>query len=126
MSAQPSVFNKKQREALIDPLFNNNPIALQVLGICSALAVTTQMNTALVMCVALTAVLIGSNIAVSLIRNYIPSSIRIVVQLTIIASLVIVTDQVLKAYLFDVSKQLSVFVGLIITNCIVASIINTT
>lgn len=119
MSAQPSVFNKKQREALIDPLFNNNPIALQVLGICSALAVTTQMNTALVMCVALTAVLIGSNIAVSLIRNYIPSSIRIVVQLTIIASLVIVTDQVLKAYLFDVSKQLSVFVGLIITNCIV-------
>ncbi len=119
MSAQPSVFNKKQREALIDPLFNNNPIALQVLGICSALAVTTQMNTALVMCVALTAVLIGSNIAVSLIRNYIPSSIRIVVQLTIIASLVIVTDQVLKAFLFDVSKQLSVFVGLIITNCIV-------
>ena len=119
MSALPSVFNKKQREALIDPLFNNNPIALQVLGICSALAVTTQMNTALVMCVALTAVLIGSNIAVSLIRNYIPSSIRTVVQLTIIASLVIVTDQVLKAYLFDVSKQLSVFVGLIITNCIV-------
>lgn len=119
MSAQPSVFNKKQREALIDPLFNNNPIALQVLGICSALAVTTQMSTALVMCAALTAVLIGSNVAISLIRDKIPSSIRIVVQLTIIASLVIVTDQVLKAFLFDVSKQLSVFVGLIITNCIV-------
>ena len=120
MSAPRSgVLNKQQREALIDPLFNNNPIALQVLGICSALAVTTKMETALVMSAALTAVLIGSNVSVSLIRNYIPSSIRIVVQLTIIASLVIVTDQVLKAFLFDVSKQLSVFVGLIITNCIV-------
>ena len=113
------VFNKKQREALIDPLFNNNPIALQVLGICSALAVTTKMETALVMSAALTFVLLGSNISVSVIRNYIPSSIRIVVQLTIIASLVILVDQVLKAFLFDVSKQLSVFVGLIITNCIV-------
>ena len=120
MSAPRSgVLNKQQREALIDPLFNNNPIALQVLGICSALAVTTKMETALVMSAALTAVLIGSNVSVSLIRNYIPSSIRIVVQLTIIASLVIVTGQVLKAFLFDVSKQLSVFVGLIITNCIV-------
>lgn len=119
MSAQPSVFNKKQREALIDPLFNNNPIALQVLGICSALAVTTKLETALVMCVALTAVLVGSNVIVSFLRNSIPNSIRIVVQLTIIASLVIVTDQVLKAVAFDVSKQLSVFVGLIITNCIV-------
>ena len=119
MSAPRTVFSKKQREALIDPLFNNNPVALQVLGICSALAVTTKMEAALVMCVALTVVLIGSNVAVSLIRDKIPSSIRIVVQLTIIASLVIVTDQVLKAFLFDVSKQLSVFVGLIITNCIV-------
>ncbi|MFT4976391.1 MAG: Na+-transporting NADH:ubiquinone oxidoreductase subunit D [Myxococcota bacterium] len=109
----------KPSEVLIDPLFNNNPIALQVLGICSALAVTTKMSTALVMCVALTAVLTLSNLSISTIRNYIPPSIRIIVQLTIIASLVIITDQVLKAYLFDISKQLSVFVGLIITNCIV-------
>ena len=109
----------KSNEVLLDPLFNNNPIALQVLGICSALAVTTQLKTALVMSIALTVVLACSNVAVSLIRNYIPSSIRIIVQLTIIASLVIITDQVLKAYIYDVSKQLSVFVGLIITNCIV-------
>jgi len=107
------------REVLLDPLFNNNPIALQVLGICSALAVTTKMDTALVMCIALTAVLTLSNLSISLIRNYIPPSIRIIVQLTIIASLVIITDQFLKAFLFDISKQLSVFVGLIITNCIV-------
>jgi Na+-transporting NADH:ubiquinone oxidoreductase subunit D len=119
MSAPRSILGKKEREALIDPLFNDNPIALQVLGICSALAVTTKVETALVMSVALTVVLVGSNVTVSLIRDKIPNSIRIVVQLTIIASLVIVTDQVLKAYLFDVSKQLSVFVGLIITNCIV-------
>ncbi len=109
----------KSKEVLLDPLFNNNPIALQVLGICSALAVTTKLETALVMSAALTVVTIGSNCAVSLIRNGIPSSIRIIVQLTIIASLVIITDQVLKAYVYDVSKQLSVFVGLIITNCIV-------
>ena len=107
------------REALIDPLFNNNPIALQVLGICSALAVTTKMDTSLVMSVAVICVLILSNVAVSLLRNGIPTNIRIIVQLTIIASLVIVTDQILKAYLFDISKQLSVFVGLIITNCII-------
>ena len=107
------------KEVLLDPLFNNNPIALQVLGICSALAVTTKMETAFVMSLALTAVLAGSNVAVSLIRDRIPSSIRIIVQLTIIASLVIITDQILKAYLYDISKQLSVFVGLIITNCIV-------
>ena len=111
--------SKKQREVLVDPLFNNNPIALQVLGVCSALAVTTKMETSLVMSAALTFVLVGSNVSVSVIRDYIPSSIRIVVQLTIIASLVIVVDQVLKAFLFDISKQLSVFVGLIITNCIV-------
>jgi len=109
----------KEREALIDPLFNNNPIALQVLGICSALAVTTKLETAFVMSLAVIAVTTLSNTAVSVIRNYIPGSIRIIVQLTIIASLVIVTDQVLKAFVFDVSKQLSVFVGLIITNCIV-------
>jgi len=107
------------REALIDPLFNNNPIALQVLGICSALAVTTQMKTALVMCAAVVGVTAFSNLSISLIRKQIPSSIRIIVQLTIIASLVIVTDQVLKAFVYDISKQLSVFVGLIITNCIV-------
>jgi len=108
-----------EREALIDPLFNNNPISLQVLGLCSALAVTTNMKTAFVMSVAVIAVLTLSNTAISAIRNYIPSSIRIIVQLTIIASLVIVTDQVLKAYVFDISKQLTVFVGLIITNCII-------
>ncbi len=107
------------RDALLDPLFNNNPIALQVLGICSALAVTTKLETSLVMSLAVIAVLLGSNVAVSLIRNQVPASIRIIVQLTIIASLVIVTDQVLKAFVFDISKQLSVFVGLIITNCII-------
>ncbi len=111
--------SQNNKEVLLDPLFNNNPIALQVLGICSALAVTTKMETALVMSIALTAVLTCSNVAVSFIRQYIPASIRIIVQLTIIASLVIVTDQILKAFLFDISKQLSVFVGLIITNCIV-------
>ncbi len=107
------------REALIDPLFNNNPISLQVLGICSALAVTTQMSAALVMSAAVVAVTVGSNVAVSAIRNRVPASIRIIVQLTIIASLVIVTDQILKAYVFDISKRLAVFVGLIITNCII-------
>jgi len=109
----------KTREVLLDPLVNNNPIALQVLGICSALAVTTQLKTAVVMALAVTTVTAFSNLAVSAIRNYIPSSIRIIVQLVIIASLVIVTDQILKAYLFDISRKLSVFVGLIITNCIV-------
>ena len=109
----------KNKEVLLDPLFNDNPIALQVLGICSALAVTTKMETALVMSAAVIVVLIFSNLAVSLIRNYIPPSIRIIVQLTIIASLVIITDQVLKAFVYETSKQLSVFVGLIITNCIV-------
>jgi Na+-transporting NADH:ubiquinone oxidoreductase subunit D len=111
--------DKKTKGLLIDPLFNNNPIALQVLGICSALAVTTKLETALVMSIGLTVVTAFSNLAISLIRNYIPNSIRIIVQLTVIASLVIVTDQFLKAYVFEVSKQLSVFVGLIITNCIV-------
>ena len=109
----------KEREVVLDPLFNNNPIGLQVLGICSALAVTTKRETALVMTLAVIFVLVCSNVAVSAIRTHIPSSIRIIVQLTIIASLVIVTDQVLKAFVYDISKQLSVFVGLIITNCII-------
>lgn len=107
------------RTVLIDPIFRNNPIALQILGVCSALAVTTSLKVTLVMCLALTAVTAFSNLFISLIRNQIPSSIRIIVQMTIIASLVIVVDQILKAYAFDVSRQLSVFVGLIITNCIV-------
>ena len=109
----------ESRDALIDLLFNNNPIALQVLGICSALAVTTKMDTAVVMSVAVIAVLTFSNFFVSLLRAAIPTSIRIIVQLTIIASLVIITDQIPKAYLFEISKQLTVFVGLIITNCII-------
>ena len=109
----------RTQAALLDPLFNENPIALQVLGICSALAVTTKMDTALVMSAAVLAVLTLSNFFVSALRNQIPSNIRIIVQLTIIASLVIVADQILKAYFFELSKQLSVFVGLIITNCII-------
>jgi Na+-transporting NADH:ubiquinone oxidoreductase subunit D len=107
------------KKVITDPLFNNNPIALQILGVCSALAITSKLAPALVMCLALTAVLACSNVAVSLIRNHIPSSIRIIVQMVIISSLVIVVDQLLKAFLFEISKQLSVFVGLIITNCIV-------
>ena len=109
----------KTKDILLDPLLNNNPIALQILGICSALAVTSSMKVSFVMCIALTAVAAFSNLFVSLIRNQIPSSIRIIVQMTIIASLVIVVDQILKAVAYDISKQLSVFVGLIITNCIV-------
>ncbi len=109
----------KTKQLLIDPIFNNNPIALQILGICSALAVTNSLSVTLVMCIALTAVTAFSNFFVSLVRNHIPGNIRIIVQMTIIASLVIVVDQVLKAYAYEISKQLSVFVGLIITNCIV-------
>ena len=109
----------KTKDTLLDPLFNNNPIALQILGICSALAVTSSMKVSFVMCIALTTVAAFSNLFVSLIRNQIPSSIRIIVQMTINASLVIVVDQILKAVAYDISKQLSVFVGLIITNCIV-------
>jgi Na+-transporting NADH:ubiquinone oxidoreductase subunit D len=111
--------NSETKKVLITPLVNDNPITLQVLGICSALAVTSQMSTSLIMAVALTAVTACSSAAISSIRNHIPSSIRIIVQMTIIASLVIVVDQILKAFAYDVSKQLSVFVGLIITNCIV-------
>lgn len=104
---------------LLDPVIDNNPITLQVLGICSALAVTTSLLPALLMCIALTSVAALSNAAISSIRTRIPNNIRIIVQMTIIASLVIVTDQVLRAFAFETSKQLSVFVGLIITNCIV-------
>lgn len=107
------------KDLLLAPIAKNNPIALQILGICSALAVTTQLETAFVMAIAVTLVTGLSNLFVSLIRNYIPNSIRIIVQLAIIASLVIVVDQILKAYAYGLSKQLSVFVGLIITNCIV-------
>ncbi len=107
------------RKALLDPLFNNNPIGLQMLGICSALAVTTKLETALVMSICLILVTAFANLSVSLIRNHLPSSIRILAQMTIIASLVIIADQFLKAFVYDISKQLSVFVGLIITNCIV-------
>jgi Na+-transporting NADH:ubiquinone oxidoreductase subunit D len=107
------------KKVLLDPLVDNNPITLQVLGICSALAVTSQLSTALIMSLALTAVTAFSSAGISLIRNHIPSSIRIIVQMVIIASLVIVVDQLLKAFAYDISKKLSVFVGLIITNCIV-------
>ncbi len=109
----------RYRETLLDPLVDNNPIALQVLGICSALAVTKQVATALVMTGAVLFVMACSNVAISALRRRIPPDIRIIVELTIITTLVIVTDQVLKAYFFDISLRLSVFVGLIITNCIV-------
>ena len=112
--SQPTI-----KQVLLDPIFNNNPIGLQILGICSALAVTTNVETALVMSAALTLVTAFSNMFISMIRKQIPSSIRMIVQMVIIASLVIVVDQVLKAYAYTLSKQLSVFVGLIITNCIV-------
>ncbi|TWH64501.1 Na+-transporting NADH:ubiquinone oxidoreductase subunit D [Azomonas agilis] len=114
MAAQPSV-----REVLLNPILNNNPIGLQILGICSALAVTSNLKTALVMSIALTLVTGCSSMFISMIRSQIPSSIRMIVQMVIIASLVIVVDQLLKAFAFSLSKQLSVFVGLIITNCIV-------
>ncbi len=109
----------KAKDVFFAPVFNNNPIALQILGICSALAVTTSMQLSLVMGLAVMTVTGFSNMAVALIRTQIPSSIRIIVQMTIIASLVIVVDQILRAYAYEISKQLSVFVGLIITNCIV-------
>ncbi len=114
-----AVLTKQDKKIVKDALWDNNPITLQVLGICSALAVTVQLKTALVMCVALTFVLALSNVLISVLRNKIPSEIRVIVQLSIIASLVILADQFLKAYMYDVSKQLSVFVGLIITNCII-------
>ncbi|MDX5595547.1 NADH:ubiquinone reductase (Na(+)-transporting) subunit D [Pseudovibrio sp. SPO723] len=110
---------ESKKKMLLDPLVDNNPITLQVLGICSALAVTSSLQVALVMSLAVTSVVALSNFSISLIRNQIPSSIRIIVQMVIIASLVILVDQILKAYLYEISKTLSVFVGLIITNCIV-------
>ena len=111
--------NVSVKEVLFSPIFSNNPIALQILGICSALAVTTSMQLSIVMGLAVALVTGMSNLLISLIRSQIPSSIRIIVQMTIIASLVIVVDQILRAYAYEMSKQLSVFVGLIITNCIV-------
>ena len=113
------LFDSKSRQVLKDPLMQNNPITLQVLGICSALAVTVKVDTAIAMALALTIVLTLSNIIISTLREKIPSTIRIIVQLMVIASLVVLADELLRAFLFDISKQLSVFVGLIITNCIV-------
>jgi Na+-transporting NADH:ubiquinone oxidoreductase subunit D len=109
----------KARQILVEPIFDNNPIAVQILGICSALAVTSSLKTAFVMSVALTLVTAFSNLGISLLRNHTPSSIRMIVQMIVISSLVIVVDQVLQAIAYDIAKQLSVFVGLIITNCIV-------
>ena len=119
MSTPAARFGRKERAALLGPIVSVNPIAVQVLGICSALAVTTRMDKAAVMGLGVTLVTAFANLAVSLVRNHTPNSIRIIVQLAIIASLVIVVDQVLKAYLYELSLELSVFVGLIITNCIV-------
>ena len=111
--------SQTRKKLLVDPLVDNNPIALQVLGICSALAVTSSLKVSLVMALAVIAVTAFSSLFISILRNHIPNSIRIIVQMTIIASLVIVVDQILKAYAYEISKTLSVFVGLIITNCIV-------
>ena len=108
-----------KRETLFGPVFDQNPVMLQVLGICSALAITNSLQTSLIMCVALTAVLAFSNVSISMIRRYIPNSVRIIVQMTIIATGVIVVDEVLQAFAPDASRVLSVFVGLIVTNCIV-------
>ncbi|MDF1676845.1 MAG: NADH:ubiquinone reductase (Na(+)-transporting) subunit D [Vicingaceae bacterium] len=113
------LFSKKNKALITNPLNKINPVTIQVLGICSALAVTVQMDNAIVMSIAVMAVLVLGNLIVSLMRNMIPSKIRIIVQLVIVAGLVIIVDQVLKAYVYDVSKKLSVFVGLIITNCII-------
>ena len=113
------LFSKKNKKLISDPLNLNNPVTIQVLGICSALAVTVQMDNAIVMSIAVLFVLVMGNLIVSLMRNLIPSKIKIIVQLVIVAALVIIVDQVLKAYVYDVSKSLSVFVGLIITNCII-------
>ncbi len=114
-----ALLSKKSKAVLTDPLMNNNPITIQILGICSALAVTVKVDTAIVMSIALVFVVSMSNAIISLLRKLIPTRVRIIVMLTVIASLVILTDQVLRAYMYDMSKQLSVFVGLIITNCIV-------
>ena len=116
--AEP-LFSKKNKLLMTDPLDDNNPITVQVLGICSALAITVQVQQAVIMSLSVFFVMIGGNLIVSLIRNVIPSRIRIIVQLVVVAALVILVDQILKAYVYDISKALSVFVGLIITNCII-------
>jgi len=117
--AKETLFSKKNRALLTDPLDDNNPVTVQVLGICSALAITVQLKPAIVMALSVLVVLSVANVLVSLMRSFIPSRIRIIVQLVVIATLVILVDEVLKAFLYDVSKELSVFVGLIITNCII-------
>lgn len=114
-----ALLSKKNRKIVKDGIWDTNPITFQILGICSALAVTTQLKAAIVMSICLIAVMTFSNVVISMIRNFIPSNIRIIVQLTVVSAFVIAIDQILKAYMFDISKQLSVFVGLIITNCIV-------
>ena len=114
-----ALFSKKNRKLISDPLNDNNPITVQVLGVCSALAITVQLKPAIVMAISVMVVLAVANVLISLIRNLIPSRIRIIVQLMVIAALVILVDEVLEAYVYDVSKELSVFVGLIITNCII-------
>ena len=114
-----AILSKSSKRAVSDPLMSNNPISLQVLGICSALAVTTRLDIALIMTLAVIVVLCVSNTVISLLRNLIPSKVRIIVQLSVIASMVILTDLILQAYMYDISKQLSVFVSLIITNCII-------
>jgi len=119
MAEKESLFSKKNVKLLTDPLNDNNPITVQVLGICSALAVTVQLKPAIVMALSVTVVVAFSNLIVSALRNLIPNRVRIIVQLVIVAALVIVVDLILKAYAYDIDKQLSVFVGLIITNCIV-------
>ncbi len=119
MAEKEALFSPKNKRLIFDPLNDDNPITVQVLGICSALAITVQLKPAIVMSIAVLFVVVASNVIVSLLRNMIPSRIRIIVQLVIVAGLVILVDLILKAYLYDVSKELSVFVGLIITNCII-------
>ena len=119
MSEKEALFSKKNKKLISDPLNDNNPITIQVLGICSALAITVQLKPALVMAISVLVVLSVANVVISLMRHLIPNRIRIIVQLVVIATLVTLVDQVLKAYVYDVSKELSVFVGLIITNCII-------
>jgi Na+-transporting NADH:ubiquinone oxidoreductase subunit D len=118
-TSDAGLFSEKTMKVFKDPFMENNPITIQILGICSTLAVTTQLKPSLIMGLAVTAVVAGANVAISLIRNFIPPRVRIIVQLAVVSALVIVVDQILRAYAFDVAKQLSVFVGLIITNCIV-------
>ena len=113
------LFSKKNRKLLSDPMDDNNPITVQVLGICSALAITVQLKPALVMSISVMAVMAASNVIISLLRNLIPNRIRIIVQLVVVAAMVILVDQILRAYAYDVSKELSIFIGFIITNCIV-------